>query len=357
MAFSYLLLLLVSVNLAGAFTVSKSPKEIHTSRGRAERNINYTELHLFCPHQSHYRFNNDYSAPKSTQVIKRISQKIKIIRLFISVRISLILEKYKKRYISILAAAMITAGSFPSRSIAETLVKSATMENICVTNIRTSIDSEIKKMIAKNTFLQYDAKAPNNYFEDVDVNNFFDTNSQLVSENIVVQEDDEICMGGKNRNDDESKQAVMGSSFPIYTSKDVTQIQETEDDLMVLNDRMLKSALKNVAIVSSGTAGLIVTRRKVARMNFEEDDNDDSVQVHVQNEHGILFPGENEERTTCQFADCGAGKKRRALNKKHTEARKQPKSPREEAILAARYAAIPTVEERAYQILVDLGMI
>lgn len=39
------------------------------------------------------------------------------------------------------------------------------------------------------------------------------------------------------------------------------------------------------------------------------------------------------------------------------QARKQPKSPEEEAILAARYAAISNVGERAFCILKDLGMI
>ena len=38
-------------------------------------------------------------------------------------------------------------------------------------------------------------------------------------------------------------------------------------------------------------------------------------------------------------------------------ARMQPKSPTEEDALAAKYASIESVEERAYQILVDLGMV
>ena len=39
------------------------------------------------------------------------------------------------------------------------------------------------------------------------------------------------------------------------------------------------------------------------------------------------------------------------------KAREQPKAPKVEAILHARYAAIPDVGDRAYQILVDLGMV
>lgn len=41
----------------------------------------------------------------------------------------------------------------------------------------------------------------------------------------------------------------------------------------------------------------------------------------------------------------------------HVKARHQPKTPEEEAELAARYAKISDVGERAFQILVDLGMI
>jgi hypothetical protein len=44
-------------------------------------------------------------------------------------------------------------------------------------------------------------------------------------------------------------------------------------------------------------------------------------------------------------------------DRKFVEARRQPKSPKEEAALAARYGAIEDVGERAYRILLDLGMI
>ena len=40
-----------------------------------------------------------------------------------------------------------------------------------------------------------------------------------------------------------------------------------------------------------------------------------------------------------------------------TQARKQPKSPQQEARLAAKYAAIDDLGERAYTILKDLDMI
>jgi NADH dehydrogenase/NADH:ubiquinone oxidoreductase subunit G len=51
--------------------------------------------------------------------------------------------------------------------------------------------------------------------------------------------------------------------------------------------------------------------------------------------------------------------KPRVLSKEErvAQARQQPKSPKEEAELAAKYAAIEDLGERAYTILVDLGMI
>ena len=41
----------------------------------------------------------------------------------------------------------------------------------------------------------------------------------------------------------------------------------------------------------------------------------------------------------------------------HIQARSQPKSSTEEAQIAAKYASISDVGERAFQILVDLGMV
>ena len=45
------------------------------------------------------------------------------------------------------------------------------------------------------------------------------------------------------------------------------------------------------------------------------------------------------------------------LEKRYLQARQQPKSPSEEMKLQAKYAAIESVEDRAFQILLDLGMI
>jgi hypothetical protein len=45
------------------------------------------------------------------------------------------------------------------------------------------------------------------------------------------------------------------------------------------------------------------------------------------------------------------------MDEHSVEARQQPKSPEEEDLLARRYAAIESLANRAYQILLDLGMI
>ena len=44
-------------------------------------------------------------------------------------------------------------------------------------------------------------------------------------------------------------------------------------------------------------------------------------------------------------------------SRKYTAARQQPKSPTEEQMLKEKYAKIESLEERAYAILLDLGMI
>ena len=45
------------------------------------------------------------------------------------------------------------------------------------------------------------------------------------------------------------------------------------------------------------------------------------------------------------------------MHQRFVDARAQPKSPDVEAALASKYAAIQSLEERAFQILLDLGMI
>jgi hypothetical protein len=58
------------------------------------------------------------------------------------------------------------------------------------------------------------------------------------------------------------------------------------------------------------------------------------------------------------FSPLGVGVLGGALGQKQiTEARQQPKPPKVEAALQERYAAIPNVGDRAYQILLDLGMV
>jgi len=42
---------------------------------------------------------------------------------------------------------------------------------------------------------------------------------------------------------------------------------------------------------------------------------------------------------------------------KHIETRKQPKPPSAEEALAAKYAQIPSLSDRAYEVLKDLGMV
>lgn len=56
-------------------------------------------------------------------------------------------------------------------------------------------------------------------------------------------------------------------------------------------------------------------------------------------------------------ANVATGSELPLKTRKFVAARKQPKHPKEEERLQNKYKAIPTLEERAYVILKDLGMI
>ena len=68
-----------------------------------------------------------------------------------------------------------------------------------------------------------------------------------------------------------------------------------------------------------------------------------------------------EERGSSSDVDDGSPEARSSIlplkGERYARARMQPKPPAEEETLSTKYAAISSVEERAYQILVDLGMV
>lgn len=360
----FFFLVSAAVKLGSAFTVPQYPSERYMTRGIAKSNINLLELGIFRPHQDHYICSDNYQ--QSTQLklphaVKTISQKFKSIRSFLSFRFFWVFNKNKKRYFSIVVAAIIAAGACPSGVTAETSTNPTSLSKAVVTSIRTTMDSEIKKSVANNSFLQYDTKAPNNYFEDVDVDYIFETNQQATSgSNDILQKLDSKTIDGRYH-DYESKTVTDGFSSALPIVEDVAQILTTENnkqqetDLLILDDRMVKRGIRNIAIVSGGTAAFLSLSRKTVKLN-SEDDND--IPADVLDGYDKIIPLRSENNTD-HVAECEAdkGSLPPLIDEKVVETKTQPKSPNEEAILAARYAAISTVEERAYQILVDLGMI
>lgn len=358
---------LAAMKFCEAFAVPQCPTEKYMTRGIIQKNniSNLIELGLFAPHQSHHRYSENsqqYTAQKASRFVRIISRKVTIIRSFISFRFSSTFRKNKKRYLSILASGIIAAGSLPHKASAQSSTNPTPMTKMVATSTRTTMDSEMKKSMAKISFLQYDTKAPNNYFEDFHThdNVIFDTNLQTISEKEYILEaiDGESIDG--NDHEYEFETTIDGCSSALPIVENTAQItttennQQSEDDLLVLNDRMVKNGVRNIAVASSGAAAVLLLSKKATRLNLK-DNNGVHADIHKFEE---IVPTRIEKNTEL-LANCETDNDILVplLDSRYVEAMKQPKSPEEEVKLAARYAAIPTVEERAYQILVDLEMI
>jgi hypothetical protein len=220
------------------------------------------------------------------------------------------------------------------------------------------MDSEVKRSMLKNSHLQYNTKAPNNYFEDAaGVGEFFDTNIiQETSECSTTLEKIESESADASNSEYDSDAAgealqVVDDVTQIIASEDTAQAQG--DDMLILNDRMVKTGAKNIAVAGSGTAGVLMLGRKATGFGSRDDDDDDELADDFEEDEKVSI----WSTTVVAESEADNGSLLPLQDKKYVKARTQPKSPREEEILAAKYAAIPTVEERAYQILVDLGMI
>ena len=319
-------------------------------------NFNPIELELFPPHGNHDRSDDEdqnHVTPSSFNFVKRIAHALKTTRSFLFLRLLSALKEKKKRYLSVFAAAVIAAGLlFPSQATAESSLHHTKLTKVVTTSIRTTMDSEIQKSMRKNSFLQYHTKAPNNYFEDVTVDPFFDTEIQRPSEssssertNINTNDiDDHDFEAGNTMDERASDLPIIEDATQSITAD---QYQSLEGDVMVLNDKMLKNGMMNFAKASGGAAALYFLSRKTFRSNSQGNG------AH-ENRISETFDF-NTNNTANHGVDSGPAIHRR--DEKDVLARQQPKSPMEEAILAAKYAAISSVEERAFQILVDLGMV
>lgn len=207
----------------------------------------------------------------------------------------------------------------------------------------------------RNSFLQYNRRAPNNYFEDVSPKaSVFDTSLQAPAETStlleemdghVVEENDIVVA-------ESSTTAVETVAQAIGPETDL----QANDGMMILNDKMVKTGAKNIAIVGSGGTALLVANKKVLKRTSGVED-DDETDDGVGGYDKIISV--ESEIDAVEVAGFGAdhGSVLPLTDKVYVQARQQPKSPRQEAMLAEKYAAIESVEERAYQILIDLGMV
>lgn len=363
------LLLLVIVKLCGALTVPPSPINTPT-KTRIAKNNNPIAVGLFRSYHGHYEGNDDEGQQpmKPTQLVNIISRKLKIMRSFVFVRFSSLLHNNKKRYLSVIAAAIIAAGAFPSHVTAveatTATVIPASITIAVATNTR-MIESEMDTSIAEKYFIQDTTVADvsdYNYNIGDNEDDFFDTtllaDIDASGTNDVVES---IEDGIEDGNDYEYETTADDCSTALPVVEDVSQILTTtknnDPEVLVINDRMVKNGLTKMAVASTGAAGLYLVSKKAQTAGLNSDNDDSEIN---NNDDKIIVPSEKMKADDHVVADSEVGDDASLhplSSRKDAEARKQPKSSNAEAVLAARYEAIPNLEERAYQILVDLGMI
>ena len=104
----------------------------------------------------------------------------------------------------------------------------------------------------------------------------------------------------------------------------------------------------------------------VAKIEDEREEDDPSLVSKVRSEHGAASFDEDllERHINGRYDTITASSQSPSLSplsvlldERFIDARRQPKSASEEAKLAAKYAALESLSERAFQILVDLGMV
>eukprot|EP00536_Pseudo-nitzschia_multiseries_P009045 jgi/Psemu1/306263/fgenesh1_kg.245_\ len=232
----------------------------------------------------------------------------------LSFRISTLWNKNKKRYLSIIAAAIIATSAFPHRVTANTATNAGILTNDAAVISRTVL------------------KSPN----DID-----DENIPSDDYEYVTTADD--CPSARPVIEDASQIIATGLKQP------------PTGDLMVLNDIMVKKGLRNIAVVGGGVVTLPFLKKKIYATYSDE--NSDVDNERVQDGYDETIQLDCGEKTVSPVVHVAKKECLPLSDPKYIKARAQPKSRNEEAALATRYSAIPTVEERSYQILIDLGMI
>jgi hypothetical protein len=246
----------------------------------------------------------------------------------------------KKRYISIIAAAIIAFGSFPSHVMAEQQTDTVTVTPSSSTVHKMQVTPTITLISQTPTMIESDYREDFLQYNDDDGDHFFATRGSYVEEESTSTSTDSSMLTTETTEHEQEAQDIN------YDSK---------------NDHMSKV----IGAVGGVLAGSTVTRMALFLlkkdrnsseiMNQQDDDHDDDDDNDNDNDNDsnnkkteIIRINSNTDRSSNILPLC---------DPKYVQARKQPKSQKDEALLAARYGAISGLEEKAYQILVDLGMI
>ncbi len=226
--------------MSGAFTAPPCPTGRRVTRviATCNRNSAVTGLGLFRSQQNHRASREELErcrAPHRSKFASRLSQKLRVIRSVLSSRFF----AGKKRCFGILAAAIIAAGVYPPHVSAKTAIHPKSITSVVLASARTSMDSEIKNSMTKNSFLQYNRRAPNNYFEDVSAtNHIFDTTlGEPVESNDVVAADDTAP----------ESQTTIAKDDDAEVPTSVEDAVQADENLMIINDKKIKKAAKTIA--------------------------------------------------------------------------------------------------------------
>ena len=237
---AYILLFSAVFELSGAFTAPPCPTERRVTNGIAtcNRNSAVTGLGLFRSQQDHRTSQGQLQhrrAPYKPRFARRLSQKLRVIRSVLSSRFF----AGKKRCLGILAAGIIAAGVYPSHASAKTAILPESIAKVILASARTSMDSEIKRSMTKNKYLQYNQRAPNNYFEDHSAKNYiFDTTlSDPVESSDAVEADDTTP----------ESQTALAEDEDAAVPASVEDTIQADDNLMIINDKKIKKAAKRIA--------------------------------------------------------------------------------------------------------------
>mmetsp|Transcript_48290 Transcript_48290/g.116989 ORF Transcript_48290/g.116989 Transcript_48290/m.116989 type:complete len:454 (-) Transcript_48290:223-1584(-) len=174
------------------------------------------------------------------------------------------------------------------------------------------------------------------------------------------EEEEEISksLGGEVTSTKHGEQRDLGEQSPqtdVAATEERTSNHEAKTgDSPTVVAKILDSGENFISpvaatVVGSGTVFLL---RKQNNSPREENDDGETTQDTVQDVKKVTAPAAAVATTTSQMTELLP-----LMTKKYIDARSQPKSFTEESTLADKYASIPDVGDRAFQILLDLGMI